>query len=38
MKKAYSLDYAIERDKDRVTAVAEILDTLERDPNQTDLE
>lgn len=38
MKKAYSLDYAIERDKDRVTAVAEILDSLERDPNQTDLE
>ena len=38
MKKAYSLDYAIERDKDRVTAVAEILDTLERDPNATDLE
>lgn len=38
MKKAYSLDYSIERDVDRVEAVREILDTLNRDPNQTDLE
>lgn len=38
MKKAYSLDYSIERDIDRVQAVTDILDTLERDPNSTDLE
>lgn len=38
MKKAYSLDYSIERDCDRVQAVKEILDELPRDPNQTDLE
>ena len=38
MKKQYSLDYSIERDTDRVRAVSDILDSLERDPNPTDLE
>lgn len=38
MKKAYTLDYTIERDSDRMEAVKEILDTLEKDPNATDLE
>ena len=38
MKKAYSLDYSIERDFQRVEAVKDILDSLERDPNPTDLE
>jgi len=38
MKKQYTLDYSIERDIDRVAAVAEILDSLEKDPNPTDLE
>ena len=38
MKKAYSLDYSIERDTDRVTAVYDILDKLDYDPNATDLE
>ena len=38
MKKAYTLDYSIERDIDRVAAVHEILDTLPSDPNHTDLE
>ena len=38
MKKAYSLDYSIERDKDRVHAVEEILDKLDYDPSPTDLE
>lgn len=38
MKKAYSLDYSIERDIDRVRAVQDILDGLETDPSPTDLE
>lgn len=38
MRKQYSLDYSIERDTDRVAAVSEILDSLEKDPNPTDLE
>lgn len=38
MKKAYSLDYGIERDIDRATAVADILDHMDKDPNPTDLE
>jgi len=38
VKKAYSLDYSIERDIDRLHAVETILDGLENDPNATDLE
>ena len=38
MKKAYSLDYSIERDTDRVQAVREILESLEKDPSPTDLD
>lgn len=38
LKKKYSLDYNIERDIDRVTAVKDILDQLEKDPSPTDLE
>ena len=38
MKKAYSLDYSIERDIDRVRAVKDILDQLPTDPTQTELE
>jgi hypothetical protein len=38
MKKPYSLDYSIERDIDRVVAVRDILDTLEKDPSPTELE
>lgn len=38
MKKPYSLDYSIQRDVDRVQAIREILDTLERKPTQNDLE
>ena len=38
MKKPYSLDYSIERDTDRVAAVYEILDKLEKDPSATELE
>ena len=38
MKKAYSLDYSIERDIDRVAAIRDILDALPTDPNATDLE
>lgn len=38
MKKDYSLDYNINRDIDRVKAVKDILDKLERDPTPTDLE
>ena len=37
-KKAYSLDYSIERDTDRCTAIQEILNSLDKDPNQRDLE
>lgn len=38
MKKAYSLDYSIERDIDRVRAVKDILDQLPIDPTQAELE
>lgn len=38
MKKAYSLDYSIQRDVDRVAAVSDILDSLEYDPKGSDLE
>ena len=38
MKKAYSLDYSIERDSDRVAAIYDILDTLQKVPNNTELE
>ncbi len=38
MKKAYSLDYSIERDSDRCTAVSDIIDKMDRDPSATDLE
>ena len=38
LRKQYSLDYSIERDTDRVAAIYEILDGLEKDPNPTDLE
>lgn len=37
-KKEYSLDYNIERDTDRLIAVQEILDNLERQPTASDLE
>lgn len=38
MKKPYSLDMSIQRDTDRLKAVEDILDTLEKDPSPTDLE
>ena len=38
MRKSYSLDYNIERDIDRLHAVEDILDHLEKDPSATDLE
>ena len=38
MKKPYSLDYNIDRDIDRVAAVTNILDKLEKDPSPTELE
>ena len=38
MKKPYSLDFSIERDIDRVTAVADILDQLPKTPSDTELE
>lgn len=38
MKKDYSLDFSIERDTDRLAAVEEILDTLEKDPSPSELE
>lgn len=38
MKKPYSLDYNIDRDIDRVAAVKDILDKLEKDPPPNDLE
>lgn len=38
MKKAYSLDYSIERDVDRVQAIYDILDTLNKNPTNTELE
>ena len=37
-KKQYSLDFSIERDSDRLAAVNEILDKLDKDPNPTELE
>ena len=37
-KKEYSLDYNIERDIDRLQAVQEILDNLEKQPTSSDLE
>ena len=38
MKKPYSLDFSIVRDTDRTAAIYEILDSLEKDPSQTELE
>lgn len=38
MKKPYSLDYSIQRDVDRVAAVYDILDTLEKNPSRNELE
>jgi len=38
MKKPYSLDYSIERDTDRVTAIYDILDKLDKIPSNTELE
>lgn len=38
MKKAYSLDFSIQRDVDRLAAVNEILDGLKKDPSPTELE
>lgn len=38
MKKPYSLDYGIERDIDRMAAVEEILDTLDKKPTPSELE
>ena len=38
MKKPYSLDYSIERDTDRLKAVQDILDTLDKNPSPTELE
>lgn len=38
MKKQYSLDYSIETDYERLNAVNQILNTLDKPPNSTDLE
>ena len=38
MKKPYSLDYNIERDTDRLQLVEGILDTLEKNPSDSELE
>lgn len=38
MKKSYSLDFSIDRDVERVTAVADILDRLEKNPSESELE
>ena len=38
LKKPYSLDYSIERDIDRMHAVEDILDKLERNPSPLELE
>jgi len=38
MKKAYSLDYEIERDVDRCQAVYDILDSLDKTPSNLELE
>lgn len=38
MKKPYTLDYSIQRDVDRLKAVEEILDSLDKKPSPTELE
>ena len=38
MKKKYSLDFSITRDTDRLRAVEEIIDGLEKDPTPSELE
>ena len=38
MKKKYTLDYNIQRDTDRVAAIYDILDKLEKDPSPLELE
>lgn len=38
MKKPYSLDFSVEKETDRLAAVNDILDTLERNPSQNELE
>lgn len=38
MKKPYTLDYSIERDTDRLKAVEDILDKLDKNPSPTELE
>ena len=38
MKKPYTLDYSIERDVDRLKAVQDILDSLDKNPTPTELE
>ena len=38
LKKPYSLDYSIERDTDRVAAIYDILDKLDKNPSSSDLE
>lgn len=38
MKKKYSLDFSIQRDTDRLAAVQEILDTMNKNPTPTELE
>ena len=38
LKKAYSLDYSIERDTERVAAVYDILDKFDSEPTNSDLE
>ena len=38
LKKPYSLDYSIERDTDRLAAIYDILDKLDKNPSSSDLE
>ena len=38
MKKPFSIDYTIESDTDRVAAIYNILDSLDKIPNSNDLE
>ena len=38
MKKPYTLDYSIDRDVDRLAAVQDILDKLDKNPSPTELE
>ena len=38
MKRKYQLDYSIERDSDRCTAITILIDSLETDPTPTELE